>query len=323
MKIGCFIIPYFGKLPNYFEVFAKTCAANVDYQWLIFTDDTTEYKVPNNVVLEQMTFEEFKILLAEKFDFEVKLPSYHKICDLKPAFGYIFEEYLKDFRFWGYCDLDTIFGNLNKFITPEILDQYDKLFCLGHCVLFKNNHENNRVFMQPVNGHYWYKESFSSTETTIFDETYGDDKNVNTIFKKAGKKVLEEDWAFNCNIAPANLRRKYYVAKKNIYKVEPYRDAIYVWQSGNIKRYFMNGSKLSEEEFMYMHFQSRHMMVTDNAILAETAFKIMGDGFYRLEVPVTKENFRHIKHKIYSFRKAKLFLNWKAHGLMKRLRLWD
>lgn len=51
----------------------------------------------------------------------------------------------------------------------------------------------------------------------------------------------------------------------------------------------MNGSKLSEEEFMYMHFQSRHMMVTDNAILAETAFKIMGDGFYRLEVPVTKK----------------------------------
>lgn len=85
----------------------------------------------------------------------------------------------------------------------------------------------------------------------------------------------------------------------------------------------MNGSKLSEEEFMYMHFQSRHMMVTDNAILAETAFKIMGDGFYRLEVLVTKENFRHIKHKIYSFRKLKLFLNWKTHGLIKRLGLWD
>ena len=48
MKKCCFIIPYYGKLPNYFNVFLKTCEKNIDYNWLIFTDDTDKYNLPPN-----------------------------------------------------------------------------------------------------------------------------------------------------------------------------------------------------------------------------------------------------------------------------------
>lgn len=319
MKKCCFIIPYFGKLPNYFEVFAKSCSRNVDYQWLIFTDDPQVYNVPSNVVIHQMSFDDFFRLLDSKFDFPVEIRDYHKICDLKPAFGYLFEDYIRDFEFWGYCDLDTVFGDLNAFITPEILKHYDKLFCLGHCVLFRNTFENNRLFMKPVKGEYWYKESFSTPITTVFDETFGGDKNVNTLFKYYGKKVLEADWAFNCNIAPANLQRIAYVPSKEAFEVEKYKPSIFTWNDGKILRYYRESGKLHVKEYMYMHFQSRAMSI-DNDILNKNCFKIMGDGFYELELPVTNNNFRKIKHTIFSVRKIKMIARWKFDGLKRRLK---
>lgn len=41
MKV-CFIIPYFGKLPDYFRVFLKSCSYNKRFQWLLVTDSIIE-----------------------------------------------------------------------------------------------------------------------------------------------------------------------------------------------------------------------------------------------------------------------------------------
>ena len=38
------IIPYFGKFNNYFELWLKSCEYNTDFDWLIFTDDKTNYQ---------------------------------------------------------------------------------------------------------------------------------------------------------------------------------------------------------------------------------------------------------------------------------------
>ena len=62
MKKCCFIIPYFGKLPSFFSVFAKTCEKNQDFDWMIFTDDQSELKVPNNVIINKMNYEDLKKL---------------------------------------------------------------------------------------------------------------------------------------------------------------------------------------------------------------------------------------------------------------------
>ena len=43
------ITMYFGKLPNYFSLFLKSCEKNKDFNWLIFTDDNTNYNYPKNV----------------------------------------------------------------------------------------------------------------------------------------------------------------------------------------------------------------------------------------------------------------------------------
>ena len=49
MKKCCFIIPYFGNFPNYFQQFLNSCKTNQDYDWLIITDNVENYNYPKNV----------------------------------------------------------------------------------------------------------------------------------------------------------------------------------------------------------------------------------------------------------------------------------
>ncbi|WP_368731163.1 DUF6625 family protein [Lacticaseibacillus paracasei] len=37
MKKCCFVIPYFGNFPNYFQLFLNSCKKNPHYDWLFFT----------------------------------------------------------------------------------------------------------------------------------------------------------------------------------------------------------------------------------------------------------------------------------------------
>ena len=64
----CFIIPYFGKLPNYFPLFLKSCKANPNFNWIVFTDDDGNYDYPDNVLKVKMTFKECQTLVKSKFE---------------------------------------------------------------------------------------------------------------------------------------------------------------------------------------------------------------------------------------------------------------
>lgn len=295
MKKCCYIIPYFGKLPDSFSVFLKTCKWNPDFNWLIFTDDAREFEYPENVKKVSMSFEELQSLVKSKFDFPVMLDRPYKLCDLKPAYGYIFEEYIKDYLFWGHCDIDTIMGRLNNFITSDLLEKYDKLFCLGHMILYRNTHENNRVFMTEVDGRYIYKESFSTDKITAFDETWDANTSVNTVFLRAGKNVLMKDWSANFKIFPTRFVKTTFNGELYKFEAEEYKDALYLWDKGEAYRLYMMNNMLVKEEFMYMHFQERKMKIISE-IMDEDRFKILPNEFALLEYEsVNAHNFKKIK----------------------------
>lgn len=319
MKKCIFIIPYFGVLPNYFKLFLKTCAYNKEFNWIIFTDDNTIYEYPQNVKKINMTFEELKEIINKKFDFEVSLKKPYKLCDFKPAYGYIFEEYIKGYKFWGHCDVDTIMGDLNKFITNELLSKYDKLFCLGHMILYKNNYENNRVFMAKIDNRYLYKESFQNENITVFDETFENIENVDWIFSKKDKKVLRLDWSINFRILPTKFIRTQYNAKNNEFIIEKYKEAIYIWDNGSIYRIIKKDGKLEKEEFMYMHLQARSMKV-DKEIYEKNIFKIIPNKFLVLEEKeITFDNFRRIKKSEWNIHYIKTQYKWKRNKVKRIL----
>lgn len=311
MKKCCFIIPYFGKLPNYFELFAKTCASNVDYKWLIFTDDKTNYKIPQNIEIIHMEFSDLRRKIQEKFDFEISLTQPYKLCDYKPAYGYIFEEYLSNYKFWGHCDLDILLGNLNKFITEDMLNTYDKIFCLGHMILYKNTKENNRIFMQPLNGKFIYKKIYQSEKNFIFDETFGGIENINTIFLNCNKKVYMEDLSLNFNINHTKFIRTVFNPKSLQFENEQYKKAIYLWKKGNILRIYKKEKRLQIEEYPYAHFQQRNMKF-DRSILSLNSFKIIPNKFIKLETSeINYGNFSKIKRRTLCFHVLEMHIKWK------------
>lgn len=303
MKKCCFIIPYFGKLPRHFDVFLKSCEYNIDFYWIIFTDDRTiESRIlPKNVKYFKMTFEECQNLIKSKFDFEILLKEPYKLCDYKPAYGYIFEKYIEDFEFWGHCDIDTIMGNLKQYITNDILEKYDKIFCLGHMILYRNSFENNRVFMRKYKNVELYKKVFSNNEIMWFDECFKDDQNINSIFLNEGKMVYTKDLSLNFKMFPTNFVKTTYNFEKNVFEDQFYEYCLPIFDNGHIYLYYKSGEKLVREEFLYAHFQSRNMRV-HHKLNNYSFFKILPNVFMPLEVnEITNENYMKIKKKRISF----------------------
>ena len=306
MKKCCFIIPYFGKFPNYFQLFLNSCRYNPDFNWLLFTDDHAEFDYPENVKVVYMPYGDFKGVIQSRFDFPLVIPTPHKLCDFKPAYGYLFEEYLEKFKFWGYCDLDLIMGCLDKFLTDDLLDSYDKIFSLGHMTLYRNTPENNRVFMRKYKGLELYKMSFSSENTTTFDEEWRDEYNVNRIFLAEGKRVFSTDYSMNPSIFHNKFTRVKYVGTAlpndgHGYIIELPKDALYVWEKGNVRRYYMDDEGFKSEEFIYMHLQMRKMKV-DKRVLHADVFKILPNKFLPLEADhIDANNFHRIKRNCICF----------------------
>ena len=322
MKKCCFIIPYFGKFPNYFQLFLNSCAYNTDFNWLLFTDDFDQFIYPDNVKVIYVTYEDFKRNIQSHLNFPIVIPTPHKLCDFKPAYGYLFENYLHDFKFWGYCDLDIIMGRLNKFLTDDLFDKYDKIFCLGHMTLYKNTYENNRIFMHRYKGIELYKKAFTSERTITFDEEWRDEYNVNRIFLAQGKKVFLQDFSMNISVFHNNFVRIRYVGfdvpnDGHGYIEEEPQKALYVWEKGNIRRYFMQRNELKTEDFIYLHLQKRDMKV-DKRITESSPFKIIPNKFVPLEVDtITPDNFNKIKNNGYCFHVQKR--QWK--DFIRRLEL--
>lgn len=49
----------------------------------------------------------------------------YALVEFKPAFGHIFDEYLRDYSHWAYSDLDIAFGDLPRWITNDELENFD------------------------------------------------------------------------------------------------------------------------------------------------------------------------------------------------------
>ena len=81
--------------------------------------------------------------------------------------------------------MDQIFGDLNKFIKDEILEKYDKLFCLGHMTIFRNNEKTNKLFMKEINDKTYlktnYKQIFQDENNNVFDEWQDKIVNINVL----------------------------------------------------------------------------------------------------------------------------------------------
>ena len=137
MKRIAFVVVWMGKLPDYFQAWLNSCKNNTTIDFYVFTDALEKKEVLSNVHIIPMKFEEVKERIQSIFDFPICLDRPYKLCDYKPTYGEAFEDYLNSYDFWGYCDMDLIWGNIRSFITDEVLEKNDRIFTMqwsGFCI---------------------------------------------------------------------------------------------------------------------------------------------------------------------------------------------
>lgn len=167
-----FITCYFGEAPWYLRFFLKSCERNPAVDFFIIGDTNVNgLIVPLNVFAIPMSLEQFRVLASEKLNLPVNVTHPYKLCDLKPAYGVIFEEQLKGYSFWGHGDIDIILGDIRGFITDDILDHFDVIcareeYVTGFFTLFRNNPYINGLYEHSKDHH----EVFTSEAHYCFDE---------------------------------------------------------------------------------------------------------------------------------------------------------
>lgn len=145
------LIPYFGKWPAWFDYFLITCRFNASIKWLFFTDCPVPENAPSNVSFQSISFEDYKKKVSSKLEINFNPDNPYKLCDLKPVLGFIHEEEVKDYDFWGFSDIDLVYGDLRNYYTPERLSKFDlysthERRISGHFCLMRNNKKMREAF---------------------------------------------------------------------------------------------------------------------------------------------------------------------------------
>lgn len=282
MKTIAYIIPYFGKFPKGFEFFLMSCKNNSTIDWIIFTDDHSNYQYPSNVKVHYCTFDEIKKKVQKNFDFEIILDKPYKFCDYKPAYGEIFYDELKHYDYWGMCDLDLAWGNIREFITDDILEKYERIGFLGHSTIFKNNKEVNARYRTKIDGED-YKYCYTHTGSFCFDERGMDliyqKLNIQYYNKIIFANLLKYDYGFFLDLMDSKFDYK----NKN---------QIFILKNGNLIRYYLYNDKIIEERYMYIHFWCRPITYKANNYDANKAYIIYPDVVEELKQDISADYIR-------------------------------
>lgn len=252
MKSIILIVPYFGKLPSNFQLWLEGCRFNPSIDWLLFIDDSYPYSYPKNVTVIYTYLKKIKKRIQELYPFPIMLERPYKLCDYRVAYGEIFKEEIHTYQFWGYCDIDLLFGDIRKFITDDILETFEKIGFQGHLTIFRNSPDVVKRYRQNINTLPTYKDIFTNPASCMFDEdiidAYYDHLKIPVFKKVYFAHLLKYHKDFHLGHLPKEEEHKN-------------NDNIFSWHQGKLYRHYIANGSTFENEMLYIHFFCREMKI--------------------------------------------------------------
>lgn len=304
------LIPYIGAFPKYFDTTIYTYSKNSNIDWFFFTDQPIEkydgkYK---NIFFNKITLEEIK----DKAEFvsgrrNIKCDSPYKLCDYRPLYGEIFDKYVSDYQYWGYCDIDTVFGDVEKFISDPIQKEYDKIGNWGHFTLIRNTPEINHRYLLSIreNGHKvnLFDKMIKTDDAAYFDETAGINKIYQeNDFESYDSKDLCGDILYE-NLDLYSNDKRFVKAKK----------MCFLWSNGKVYLIYKGKDGISFNEFGYIHLQKRKVFsdFIPNVNNNLNAFVITTTGYHPIN-DVNKETLEYWMNQNHSSlnKRIEYIYNW-------------
>ncbi len=121
------IIPYFGKWPEWINLYLFSCSRQKNIDFLFYTDCEIPEKTYYNTVFKQMTFDEYCKFVSRRLGITFCPSNAYKLCDLKAFYGVVHEDDIRDYEWWGFGDIDLIYGDLSLLLNEHNMKRNDVL----------------------------------------------------------------------------------------------------------------------------------------------------------------------------------------------------
>lgn len=121
----CMLIPYFGKFPKWFDLYLYSCSHVKEIDFYYFTDCEIPQKIYPNTKFIKMSFKDYCDLVSQKLQINFHPKSAYLLCNIRPFMSIIHNDIVKNYRFWGYSDVDLIYGDMSYLINDTNLKKYD------------------------------------------------------------------------------------------------------------------------------------------------------------------------------------------------------
>lgn len=232
MKIALIQV-WIGEIPDYFWYHYETTKNLKNIDFLFFTDQDLELNT-KNYFIHKMEKKDIENNLSQVLNCNIKLLNNKKTCDLKASYGDLFYNHIKEYDYFGCYDIDTLFGDINKFISPylgeyDFISMADEVFhnrLSGPFLLMRNTKEIRTLYKSNE-----FIKCLENSEVECFEESYINQKanekyNVKLIYStnvetsNGGKNTYECMWSGGKVFVEGKEKMIYHFYRKNQTKFE-------------------------------------------------------------------------------------------------------
>jgi hypothetical protein len=248
MKIKVLVV-YLGRLPENFPLFLESCKNNTFIDWHIITDDQSEFNTYSNVYFHYCSFDQVIQKIQLSCGNDAICHTAYKLCDYKPFYNIIFKDILGTYDYWGHCDIDVIWGNLEKFILEPIQSgRFDKILKYGHLSLFRSGFD-----LLSYESADTRKPNFNFVKKNALNFGFDEMRGVNSLFKQHDLDIFDKQVMLDI-VVPS------FSSSINFYNIKNYDKQSFIWSaSSGLFHIFVENNKVKKKEYAYVHFQKRQL----------------------------------------------------------------
>ena len=151
------IVPYFGSFGPWVPLYLHSLASQQTVDLLLLCD-TEPPALPANARRVAMTFDQVRALATARLRTNVRLHRIRNLCDLKPAYGLVFEDFMAGYEYWAFGDEDVLYGDIDRMLAPHLDGAADLVIpgtnsarmqgsTQGHLTIVRNHPRTNSLAM--------------------------------------------------------------------------------------------------------------------------------------------------------------------------------
>ena len=225
---------YFGRWPAWMNFFVESCKWNPQVHWRFYTDCGEPENRASNIEYVPISFQDYKALVRARLGINFDPDDPYKVCDLKPALGFLHERDTAGYPFFGYGDIDVIYGNISNFYGEQRFADIDVVSThperlSGHFAVLRNTSASRHLF-ERIPGYRAMLEvtQYMEADETHFSQVFLSSPNKSTLFVERHSTVLStRGW----HDGTMNYPQRWF------------------WRNGRL-----TNERDADREFLYLHF---------------------------------------------------------------------